>query len=280
MTKTKNALGYDRSYIKKILDDYEVYKKDLDGNPNDRIFCQERNLNISTFRNWFKDHSKANSSIFRGKLREWVRKQHALGLKVTWKDLVLKMKSENILFCQEKKYHALRMFAKRILKSVSGDMGYRHITKNVYKIPVNDGINTHREVPNSEVTVELFATESKGFGVRAMDKIEKGVFIIEYVGEVISKKESIERLQKGRGRYLMGAGSGMIIDARDRGNYARFINHDCVANAHCVLCVVKGLPRLLVIAQRRISKGEEVTIDYGNEYRFEEYCKCASCSSV
>ena len=43
---------------------------------------------------------------------------------------------------------------------------------------------SHREVPKSEDIIEVFTTESKGFGVRATDKIEKGVFIIEYVGEV------------------------------------------------------------------------------------------------
>jgi hypothetical protein len=44
--------------------------------------------------------------------------QHIVGVKVTWKELVMKIKAENILLCQEKKYHALRMFAKRITERV------------------------------------------------------------------------------------------------------------------------------------------------------------------
>ena len=81
-------------------------------------------------------------------------------------------------------------------------------------------------------------------------------------------------------RYLFEIDNGLTIDGSGSENLARYINHACEPNSRAVL--EEG--RVFIYASREIKRGEEITMDYGDEY-FEEFirptgCKCAHCAST
>src|SRR5258706_13786435 len=71
--------------------------------------------------------------------------------------------------------------------------------------------------------------------------------------------------------------SRWTIDASPRWIVARYMNHSCGPNAKPV--VRKG--RIVFVALRSISPGEEITYNYGKEY-YDYFiriggCRCAGC---
>ena len=59
---------------------------------------------------------------------------------------------------------------------------------------------------------------------------------------------------------------------------ARFANHDCKANAKLV---PRGSEGMLVVAERDIAVGDEITVNYGEHYFGEDNCEClcATCEA-
>lgn len=114
----------------------------------------------------------------------------------------------------------------------------------------------------------VFITEMKGYGVFASTHIPKNTFIMEFVGEVVTmtefKKRSKEYAKKKlRHCYVMGASSGNhLIDATQKGNLTRFINHSCDPNAETQKWTVNGEGRIGIFTKRNIKQFEEITINY------------------
>lgn len=83
-------------------------------------------------------------------------------------------------------------------------------------------------------SIELFMTKEKGWGVKAIEMIKEGTFIIEYVGEVISKHEFKQRMAtlyiNDIHHYGLELERGLVIDAHRMGSYCRFVNHSCQPN--------------------------------------------------
>ncbi len=116
-----------------------------------------------------------------------------------------------------------------------------------------------------------------GLGLFATDVIERGTFIIEYVGPRISNEEVHRRRST---RYLFEVNSRWTIDGSPRWNIARYINHSCRPNAEAV--VSRG--RIRIKAIKRIKPGDEITYNYGRNY-FEAFikpvgCRCLCCRSA
>jgi uncharacterized protein len=111
---------------------------------------------------------------------------------------------------------------------------------------------------------------SAGIGLFAMENIKKGEFIIEYVGEIMTRKEADE----AGGKYLFETSSNRVIDGSARSNKARYINHACKPNAEVE--IERG--HINAYAIKNIKEGEEVVYDYGKEYT-DEYCKPCLCFS-
>jgi len=116
-----------------------------------------------------------------------------------------------------------------------------------------------------------------GLGLFATDVIEKGAFIIEYIGPRISNEEVHRRRST---RYLFEVNSRWTIDGSPRWNTARYINHSCRPNAEAVIS--RG--RIRIRAIKRIKPGDEITYNYGKAY-FDTFikpigCKCPSCMTV
>ena len=128
-----------------------------------------------------------------------------------------------------------------------------------------------------------------GSGIFASKNIKKGVQIIQYIGEKISKKEGDLRSEKRLKRYLHSKKTGSVyifelnsrfdIDGSPRYNKARYINHSCDPN-----CEVYGTGlKVWVYAIRDIKKGEELTYDYGFGFDqdYKDFpCKCGSKECV
>uniref|UniRef100_A0A0D9XCB9 Histone-lysine N-methyltransferase n=1 Tax=Leersia perrieri TaxID=77586 RepID=A0A0D9XCB9_9ORYZ len=125
-------------------------------------------------------------------------------------------------------------------------------------------------------------TEKCGNGVIAEEDIKKGEFVIEYVGEVIDDRTCEQRLWKMKrlgdtNFYLCEVSSNMVIDATNKGNMSRFINHSCEPNTEMQKWTVEGETRVGIFALRDIKMGEELTYDYKFvQFGADQDCHCGS----
>lgn len=126
----------------------------------------------------------------------------------------------------------------------------------------NQKIQKHDIAPG----VERFMTENKGWGVRTKLPIEKGTYILEYVGEVVTEREFKERMAtiylNDTHHYCLHLDGGLVIDGQRMGSDCRFVNHSCEPNCEMQKWSVNGLSRMALFAKRNIAEGEELTYDY------------------
>lgn len=101
-----------------------------------------------------------------------------------------------------------------------------------------------------------------GQGVFALAPIAKGSRLIEYIGERMSHDEADERYgeeqENSPHTMLFSVDENTVIDATQRGNSARWINHSCAPNCEAV----NDDGRIFIEAVRNIRPGEELTYDY------------------
>ena len=105
------------------------------------------------------------------------------------------------------------------------------------------------------------------YGLKTAQKLQPNDFIMEYVGKIITKWELSERMQKVVGRpehrfYFMNHENGYVIDAGDKANLSRYINHSCNPNCYLSKWVVDGRICVGIHAKKIIARGEELTIAY------------------
>jgi len=106
-----------------------------------------------------------------------------------------------------------------------------------------------------------------GYGVFAAQDIAALTYIGEYVG-VVRKR----RLRKYRfNDYVFGyAAAGKeipyIIDAKEQGNFSRFINHSDQPNLTSRWVVKDGLTHIILFANQFIPKDKQLVYDYGEYY--------------
>ncbi|KAL5291748.1 ASH1L family protein [Megaselia abdita] len=126
----------------------------------------------------------------------------------------------------------------------------------------NQKIQRHDIAPG----VERFMTANKGYGVMTKKKIEKGTYILEYVGEVVNEKVFKERMNtiylNDKHHYCLHLDGGLVIDGHRMGSDCRFVNHSCQPNCEMQKWSVNGLSRMALFASRVIQPGEELTYDY------------------
>lgn len=126
--------------------------------------------------------------------------------------------------------------------------------------------------------IKIVKTKRCGWGAVALERLEKGDFIIEYVGEVINDATCEQRLwdMKRRGEkkfYMCEISKDFTIDATFKGNTSRFLNHSCDPNCKLEKWQVDGETRVGVFASRFIEVGEPLTYDY-RFVHFGEKVKC------
>ena len=127
-----------------------------------------------------------------------------------------------------------------------------------------------------KVRVRVGKSRIAGQGLFTVQDIKKDTRILPYVGERISKKESVKRLTQGN-VYIFTFSDQYDIDGKVLGNSARYINHSCDPN-----CEVEITRRSIwIVAIRDILTGEELSYNYG--YGMETYgdfpcnCKAKNC---
>ena len=112
-----------------------------------------------------------------------------------------------------------------------------------------------------------------GFGVFAAEPITKNTRIIDYAGELVRNRDSVEREE----RYLRDGCIWVFRvnrywsrDAAVDGNVARFINHSCRPNCWFQ---VRG-KTIWIRASKLIRPGEELTYDYATIGEQTIECRC------
>ncbi len=125
--------------------------------------------------------------------------------------------------------------------------------------------------------LDLKASGIHGTGAFAAHSIAEGTRIIEYVGEIIDKQESLKRCESNN-EYIFSLDDQHDLDGNTPQNPARFINHSCAPN--CEAVVEEG--RIWIVATRDIADGEELTFNYG--FDLEDYrnypCRCGAADCV
>ncbi|KAF9195477.1 histone methyltransferase set2 [Haplosporangium sp. Z 767] len=127
--------------------------------------------------------------------------------------------------------------------------------------------------------VDVVKTEKKGFGLRAMEGLAPGTFVMEYIGEVLPHTSFVKRTREYslagvEHFYFMSLQSDEVIDATKKGCLARFINHSCNPNCHLEKWVVGSKLRIGIFTIKRVAEGEELTFDYQFERYGAEAQKC------
>ncbi len=117
-----------------------------------------------------------------------------------------------------------------------------------------------------------------GLGLFAAKPIAKRDYIVTYRGKRIPTAQAQRRERRFGAKYMFEIDRRWTIDGASRRNLGRYLNHSCDPNAEAVL---RG-GKIVFVALRAIAPGEEITLDYGEEY-FALYikplgCRCAVCA--
>jgi SET domain-containing protein len=117
-----------------------------------------------------------------------------------------------------------------------------------------------------------------GLGLFAARPITERGYIATYRGKRIPTAQAHRRERRSGAKYMFEVNRQWSIDGSARRNLGRYINHACRPNAEAVLR--RG--QIVFVALRDIAPGEEITLDYGEEY-FDLFikpsgCRCAACT--
>jgi len=154
------------------------------------------------------------------------------------------------------------------------------------------------------VELEVFKTEERGWGVRTLEQIPRGKFVLEYVGEMLTEGEVSKRglvYPEYSSSYLFNLDhpavpleDQLVLDGFKMSNVGRFINHSCEGNLSIYRVYTETLDerifRIGLYAGRDIEIGEELTYDYkyiqepgvpvDDPGAFKCFCRAKSCRQI
>ncbi|XP_053619416.1 uncharacterized protein LOC128680356 [Plodia interpunctella] len=112
-----------------------------------------------------------------------------------------------------------------------------------------------------------YRTPHRGWGLKTLEDIKAGQFVIEYVGELIDEEEFRRRMARkheirDENFYFLTLDKERMIDAGPKGNLARFMNHSCEPNCETQKWTVLGDVRVGLFAVGDIAANSEVTFNY------------------
>jgi uncharacterized protein len=125
--------------------------------------------------------------------------------------------------------------------------------------------------------VEFKDSPIHGAGGFAKVAVRKGTRIVEYLGERISKGESLRRCEQNNA-FIFTLNDEQDLDGDVAWNPARLLNHSCAPNCEAE----KDVDRIWIIATRDILAGEEITFNYSYDLvDYKDYpCCCGSPQCV
>jgi hypothetical protein len=187
-------------------------------------------------------------------------------------------------------------------KAASSCVGNTCYTTNVCNKPdcTHTLENWIKSTSNWKAHFELRQSPNKGVGVYAKHFFRRGTILGWYTGELIPLKHGI------LSDYLMELAIGHVyfpssisstssdlasyyydqyskcettifVDAEKKGNWTRFINHACDAHAVFQIWRVGAVRIMVVVAQRDVRRGEELTVSYGEGYYGIDTAKVCGC---
>ena len=124
---------------------------------------------------------------------------------------------------------------------------------------------------------EIKASKIDKQGLYAKKNITPGTRIIQYIGKLITKKqtENNNKFDNDKDIYLFNVNNRYDLDGDFKWNTARLVNHSCDPN-----CEVEGKGlEIWITAIKFIKKGEELSYDYGFGYDqdYKQFpCKCGT----
>ncbi len=107
-----------------------------------------------------------------------------------------------------------------------------------------------------------------GYGVFANQAIPRHTFVGEYTG-LLRKRSLFGRLKNAYCfNYTIGFGrkTPYVIDAREQGNFTRYINHSDEPNLETASVLHQGKMHMIFYATGDIPKGAQLSCDYGLKY--------------
>jgi uncharacterized protein len=111
----------------------------------------------------------------------------------------------------------------------------------------------------------------------AVKPIKRRTHIVAYRGPLLTEEEAVRR-EAQDSRYLFILTKKWTIDGSPRWNLGRYVNHSCRPNAE----PITRNGGIVIVALRKIEPGEEITYDYGKDYRDYFFkgrrrCLCQPC---
>ncbi|KAJ3364132.1 hypothetical protein GGF32_002512 [Allomyces javanicus] len=116
------------------------------------------------------------------------------------------------------------------------------------------------------IRVGLKFMPRKGWGVYATAPIPRGTFVAQYIGEVLHVTTVRNSAYLFELDYFTREGHQYMIDAAQKGNFARFFNHSCSPNLAQAIVLYDShnleFHRVAFFTRRDIAMDEELTFDY------------------
>jgi SET domain len=131
-----------------------------------------------------------------------------------------------------------------------------------YKGCCNDKISMRR---HCRLLVGRSAIPEAGWGCFTKDGLQKGDYVCEYIGELISQDEADRRGQlydMQNRNSLFNYTSDFSLDAYRKGSKSRYINHSEAPNVETRVIFVNGDIRIGMFARQDIAAQEELFFDY------------------
>jgi hypothetical protein len=177
----------------------------------------------------------------------------------------------------------------------AGRTDFVHLTTNVYlglglEGMLKEAATSDDEFPSDAdllaTRVIVKASPIHGHGLFAADDIEDRQPILEILGEVFRKDSNAAKARDGSvfmyrltvavpagataARTTRTARSGSVelcLDPQHKGSIGRWINSSCEPNCFAEqMTDSRGFPRLILIANRYITAGDELCVSYGGPY--------------